>query len=393
MDILFYYGRPIKQNDGGIASITLSLIHYLTYKGHKPYVLCKKGTIDKSCVGGQYILPSSDVAGVDNLSFVTDIIKLNAIDVVINQIPIDDESESLLIKVRNKCGVKIISCFHNPVTLSAKNIAYRKGYQLNKHHVPFIQSVIRSKFVNSLIVKSYISKNRSRYQRILDNSDVCVVLCEGMKLELEEMLGYSFTGVRSQQAAVIPNFLLKYPESITEKEELVVWCGHVDFDVKRIDVVLNFWKMFSKEFPSWKLAVLGDGPCMEEAKNICKDMGLKGVSFEGRVTPNEFYKRSSFTMVTSAYESFSLVTLESMSYGSVPVVFNTFPAASYIINNEKVGILVRPYDFNEAKMKMKSLIQSESKYKEYSNNAFIRSQAFSMNEIGKLWEDILSSVL
>ena len=121
-------------------------------------------------------------------------------------------------------------------------------------------------------------------------------------------------------------------------------------------------------------------------------MQLQGVSFEGRVTPNAYYQRAYFTIVTSAYESFSLVTLESMSHGSIPVVFNTFPAVSYIINGGESGLLVKPYDYKEAIRMMSPLISNDSLYEKYRVNAIKRSKFFNMKEIGKLWDSVLNSI-
>lgn len=388
MNILFYYGRPLKSHDGGIANITLSLINRFSETGHNTYVLSKKGEIDRTCLENQFVLPYSVTDSVDNINFIEDFIKTKGVEIIINQIPIDDESFALWKEVVGKTGIKMISCFHNPITLSAKNIAYRKEYALKKRNLSFLYPVLNNKIISYLILKSYIVKNRKRYRDIFHNSDCLVVLCEGMRQELEEMLGLQDEGSQ-RKVKVIPNFLNHEHVFHSKKEKLIIWCGHVDFDVKRVDVVLDFWERFSKTFPDWKLSILGDGPNLNEAYELCNNKGLEGVSFEGRVDPKKYYCKASFTIVTSAYESFSLVTLESMSYGCVPVVFNTFPAASFIIDTDKAGLLIQPYDIQEAIKKMATLLDDNDTYNNYSRSAYNRSLSFDVSEIEKLWQGVL----
>lgn len=47
--------------------------------------------------------------------------------------------------------------------------------------------------------------------------------------------------------------------------------------------------------------------------------------------------------MASAFEGFGLVLVEAMSYGVVPMAFNSFSNCSDIIDDDKNGILVTPF--------------------------------------------------
>lgn len=383
MNLLFYYGRPILPNDGGIACISLSLIKLLETHGNRAFALAKADDGKGVFLKNQMILPyAADILCDENIKFTEHILREHKIEIVINQQPIDDSAEKFWIKVRNSTGVKILSFFHNPITLSAKNYTRTNQNRIEDKFGVYGFKLLSSKLMSRLLLRAYILKNRKRYRTIVENSDLVAVLCDGMKTELVEMIGYTPNNV-----SVIPNFTTKIPQYIkTEKKDnLILWCGQVNFNVKRLDMMLKIWEVLQNKLPYWKLAILGDGPDLNNAKRMAEEMKLTNISFEGRVPPDKYYEKAKFVVITSSYESFSLVTLESMSYSVIPVGFDTFPAAKFMLKSLHEKLFVKAYDIETMCNTINSLINDNILYRSLQKQVYKLSQELDSCHIGLIW--------
>ena len=145
--------------------------------------------------------------------------------------------------------------------------------------------------------------------------------------------------------------------------------------------------------PDWELKILGSGSKMEEAKRIAEGLQLERFSFEGRVDPCDYYKRAKFLFVTSSFESFSLVTAEAMSFGVVPVVFDTFPMASLLVDNGQNGFLVAPYDKDAFVQKVLEIAYEEGKWKAMGGAAVQKSSSYISSSVFDTWRKLFCSVV
>lgn len=387
MNILFYYGRAILPHDGGIASISLSLIEGLHNAGHTISELGKQDLGKGTFLDRQLFLPSKDTLSKENIDYVCQLLNHLSIDVVINQQPIDDIAEELWIQVKKQTGIRIISSMHNPVTLSAKNFALTKEFELKNKGKQWIGKILELAIVKFILLKLYVLRNRKRYQKIVDNSDDVVVLCDGMREELIEMIGHDDAKIR-----IIPNFLKAVPGLVpfSEKENIVVWCGQINFTVKRLDVMLQLWKDMQTTHSDWKLYILGDGPDLHRAKQLAADLRLERISFEGRVNPADYYRKAKIVVTTSSYESFSLVTLEAMAYSAIPVGFKTFPAAPFLLGDAYEKLFANPYNRDEVLSCIKTL-EDEECYQEIQAYLYQRAQSFTLDSVLNKWISLLNN--
>lgn len=387
MNILFYYGRAILPHDGGIASISLSLIEGLQNAGHTISALGKQDLGKGVFLERQFFLPSKDTLSKENIDFVCQLLRRLSIDVVINQQPIDDVAEELWIQVKKQTGIRIISCLHNPVTLSAKNFVLTNEYELENKGRRLIGKILGLSIVRYLLLKLYILRNRKRYQKIVDFSDNVIVLCDGMRDELIEMIGRN-----DPKIIIIPNFLKSIPDFVPfpKKENIIVWCGQINFTVKRLDIMLQLWKDIQSVYLDWKLFILGDGPDLERAIQMTANLGLERISFEGRVNPADYYCKAKFVAITSSYESFSLVTLEAMAYSAIPLGFKTFPAAHFLLGEVYEKLFVQAYNKDKVLVCMNSL-SDEDTYKGIQTYLYRRSQSFTLGTIINKWITLLNN--
>lgn len=151
--------------------------------------------------------------------------------------------------------------------------------------------------------------------------------------------------------------------------------------------LINAWSLVHKECPDWKLKIVGEGPerkhLEEEIKrlHLCNSIVLTGYSNNVQKEMSE----SSIFVLTSLYEGFGLVILEAMSCGLPPVTFACQFGPKDIITNGKNGLLVYNRDIKSLSEKLIYLIQHEDTRKEMSNQALIRVEDFSLNNLIKRW--------
>ena len=307
MNVLLLYSRGVLPNDGGIATISKELVRSMRSDGHNVILLGYKDLRKTGYDEYQLFLPNGGENLEENVLYIEDICRRESIDLIINQVPLDPPYLKLLPCIKGRIRAKIVSCLHNPVLSQVANLTYRKEYDLRKRGLGFVLPLMKTPLIKGLLSMLYKCRYRRIYRKILSFSDKVVVLCDGMKAELLNMVGDQ----DDPKIEVIPNFIQSVPVvDFSKKEKIIVWCGTVDFDVKRVDVVLSLWGKLQGLMPDWKLMILGSGSKMEEAKKIAKGLQLERFSFEGRVDPCDYYERAKFLFVTSSFESFSLVTVE-----------------------------------------------------------------------------------
>ena len=227
---------------------------------------------------------------------------------------------------------------------------------------------------------------RDRYLSIINESDETIVLCKGMMNQLIKMTDVSDTS----KIKIIPNFVQDKKTGNMQKENIIIWCGLIDFDIKRIDAALKIWKECMDKLPDWSFHILGDGIGLKEAKSLARKLKLRNIVFEGRIDPIPFYCKAKIVTVTSSFESFSLVTLEAQKYGCVPIVYNTFPAASMLIKDGQTGFLIAPYETKSFANKILKVALETDIFEVMSQMAIESSKKYSPDVIFYKWKKLLS---
>lgn len=153
--------------------------------------------------------------------------------------------------------------------------------------------------------------------------------------------------------------------------------------------MLEVWHLFSETNTDWYLYILGDGPDLNWAKNYVAHNNIRNIFFEGRVDPVEYYKKAKISCITSSYESFSMVIVESFKYGVVPIVNNSFPSASYLVDNENNGLLVKKFSKKSFLLALRELTSSQSKIEKMRLRGLKSALMYSTDVVGEKWLQLL----
>lgn len=109
--------------------------------------------------------------------------------------------------------------------------------------------------------------------------------------------------------------------------------------------LIESWKQVHSNVPDLKLCIAGEGECRADLEKQVADAGLQhSVIFLGHVpNPHPLMAASLFTLVTSSWEGFGLILLESWLHKKAVVVFDA-PAMNEVIEDEENGLIARAND-------------------------------------------------
>lgn len=112
-------------------------------------------------------------------------------------------------------------------------------------------------------------------------------------------------------------------------------------EVKGHRYLIAAWKKVKETCPDLKLYLAGDGLLRDELEALVKQEGLtEDVIFLGFVpNPHPLVKKARFTIVTSTWEGFGLILLESWLHKK-PIVSFDAPAMNEVIDDGVNGLLV-----------------------------------------------------
>lgn len=388
MNILIYSTRL---DTGGIATVSSFLANAWIEKGHK-VAIAVLGIITDDV--REKLHPSIPVYvikfGENGKSFTTqlkDILHNEKTELVINQYGLPWKPAKILYEASRKLDVKKIAVYHSDPSANARLTCIDK--ELEKPN-----GIIKRAFLNIKRWGLYqVTRKSMRY--VYNRSDAYVLLSPVFRKKFSE-----FTGVKT------PKKLFAIPNPVTlqntndwqleSKEKMVLYVGRVDTTVKRVDRVIQVWRLIEKDNPDWRLVVVGDGEGLEEIKKLSERYELKRVSFEGFRDPTEYYKKASILLLTSDFEGFGLVLVEGMSFGVIPVAYGSYDSVFDIIQDGHNGFVIMPVDgrFSEESMatRVVHLIKDKDLRDKMTANAVNISNLFSKESILTMWEDLFETL-
>lgn len=113
------------------------------------------------------------------------------------------------------------------------------------------------------------------------------------------------------------------------------------------DRLIKLWPSVRSEVPDAELVIVGEGAGRASLEELADRMGVKdSVSFLGDVDDEELaslYQSCDIFALPSEGEGFGLVLAEAMQFG-LPCIASSRDAGAEVIEHERTGIVVDPYD-------------------------------------------------
>ena len=119
--------------------------------------------------------------------------------------------------------------------------------------------------------------------------------------------------------------------------------------LKKIDEIIKAMKMVVAKYPDANLVIAGEGPEMDNLKNLTKELGLENsVEFLGKISRAETWqlrKNSSVYIINSTHESLPISVLTSLASG-IPIIATNVSGIREVVYHEKTGLLVESGDID-----------------------------------------------
>lgn len=176
------------------------------------------------------------------------------------------------------------------------------------------------------------------------------------------------------------------------KENIFLYVGRLSYVDKRVDRLLDAWKIVCEELSDWKLLIVGDG---DEANRLkAMSANLPHVCFEGfRNNTEPYYQSSSALCLTSSCESWGLCLTEAQSYGVVPIAMNASSGVSSVIG-ETGGFLVEKGNVKDLADKMLYFAHlSENEKQRLRECCVEKSKEYAPNVVVAKWRELFDTLL
>ncbi|HEB7535409.1 TPA: glycosyltransferase, partial [Campylobacter coli] len=195
---------------------------------------------------------------------------------------------------------------------------------------------------------------------------------------------------------VIPNFLpfISIKESDLS-QKVVLSVGRMDKgDQKGFFRLIDIWEIVqkSKKYKEWKLHIVGDGILKKEIQDKIKIKKLeKSIILKPFIKEIEKeYLKASIYALTSHFEGFPMILLESSNYRIPSVAFDINTGPSDIIENNKSGFLISNNNLSDFAEKIQNLMDDENLRKKMGQYAKEKvKNNFSEYIIVQNWKKIL----
>lgn len=200
--------------------------------------------------------------------------------------------------------------------------------------------------------------------------------------------------IAESKITIIPNPVYNFVNIAFEKKldsinsQKILFVGRLT-EEKGLNYLLDIFSIVLKSLPDLRLIIVGKGELQNEFQEKIVDMGLsKSISLEGYQTNLlQYYTMAKATVLTSLYEGFPNVLIESISYGTPIIAFDCPSGPRDIIIENVNGILIEHLNVEEF---AKAIIDVVSENIKFDKQKVIESsQRFNLEKIINQYEKLL----
>ncbi len=268
----------------------------------------------------------------------------------------------------------------------------------NRTRIGFLKEFVISKWlynqrktiycVRSYNTNMYINPNRFLGRWLYTSAYKIVTVAHTIADRLEE--SYDFKNIETIYNFISEGFKIK--KNVGEnKNNFVLFFGRLEDDVKNISLLLEAYSKSKLSKANIILKILGDGKDKDALKKKVDDLKMTtSVEFiDFQSNPYHIVESAYYTILTSRYEGFPRVLVESLALGTPVVSVDCKSGPSEIIKNEYNGLLVDNHNVDALSEAMDRMIEDKDLYLHCKSNAKTSVAKFSKEKIGLKWKLIL----
>lgn len=392
MNIAFTYPSPFNPTLGGVERVTDVLCREFQRRGHKVYYFHHRDA-DKyhgfAPPASTSFSESADFTSPEARKSYHNFLKDNAIEIVINQCGLFSDSVLYTdVHVDGMVAPKVISVLHADPLLNYNHLFSQIAPLRNSTFIEPLKRIARC-IIYPHLKKMHLQGRIQCTRYAQEHSDALVILSEGYKKYIKMLCGDIFN---NEKLFTIPNPLppCSAPVDSTSKKPWLLYVGRFDFGQKRPDRLIKIWARLYKQFPEWELHIIGDGPYRVQLERLARN--FPRIFIEGWQATNQYYQQAKILLLTSNFEGFPMVLPEAMAHGVVPILFNSFAAATDIVDDQKNGILAPPFNIYDYVKKISGLMKSNSYWAKMSELAQLKAKQFKVENIADKWVTLIEAL-
>ncbi|MBM0066067.1 glycosyltransferase [Alkalicoccobacillus gibsonii] len=242
-------------------------------------------------------------------------------------------------------------------------------------------------------VDSLFNSNHKVMLNSVDRMDGLVILTHKQRQDIENRVG------QKDQITVIPHAFQsnspEIPKAQSYDPKKIVMVARLNAQ-KSHDHAIKALAKAKHEVPDIKLVLVGDGENKENIKHLIEELGVEdNVEMVGfSHNPSIYYQEAAFSILTSDYEGFGLVLLESLVNGCPVVSYDLKYGPSDIIKDGMNGLLVENKNIEQLADKMIELLRDNNLLTKLRRNANVSMLTeFNEDTFVNNWSNLYNSIL
>lgn len=328
----------------------------------------------------------------------------------LRQIPRKAERSKAVEKLIVEEGINLIILVVRPLP-DTKGISERTGCKVvfANHGEPFWQrySIIKEqkrKLFNRLfwhfgIERKYVNGGKAfamAVEQTREHYNCCdayTVLCEGYRQAISKELGLN---AEDSKIHAIENSERIVDNVTYEKEKIIMYCGRLYNNTKRLDRLMRIWGKVHHQLPDYRLMIVGDGRYARTIRREIAKKKLQRVEMLGwQPNVEQFFRKASIVCLTSQTEGWPLSLTEAQAHGCIPIAFGCSDGVKDILSPLGTnGFIVTPFDEDEyACTLLKIAAMSDEERLAIRKSAVAKRACYSPEIILEKWKRLFDDLL
>ncbi len=269
--------------------------------------------------------------------------------------------------------------YNSFVMLASMGLKMKK--YLSDRNSPQINS--RLSFKNNSVYKT-----GSGFQYILKH--ILYQSAKGIIVQTETAKSIEEERLRHPNIIKIPNPVRVMSSSNIRREKIILNVGRF-VATKQQELLIE---IFAKtDYRDWKLVFAGEGPLLQHAKILVKDLKLESnVIFTGTITDiDTLYHKSEIFAFTSVSEGFPNALAEAINTPLASIAIDCIAGPSDLIEDGYNGFLIQQSDIKGYTEKLILLMNDEELRKKFKTNSIEKMKNFKFDVIMDKFHDVLIS--
>lgn len=239
--------------------------------------------------------------------------------------------------------------------------------------------------VHSWKLETYFSKSVFWAKFIYNKKASFVCVSKKISEKIQKVYGLKNVDV-IYNAIDIDLIERKAKDTIGIQKPFILFYGRLDNSVKNISLLIEAYKLSDLSQQNINLLIIGDGKDEKQLKDEARNSSIIFKSFTSN--PYPFVFKALFSCLTSKYEGFPMVVLESMSV-STPIISVAHNGIEGVLMHEFNGLIVENNNPLALSRAMNEFVKNHQLYSQCKENTKNSVLKYDIAEVKHHWKRII----